>query len=47
MTVGDDGYSVCGRLQDHPKYEKWKDELAPGEMWSLFGEKWMTEKETT
>ena len=47
MTVGDDGYSVCGRLEDHPKFEKWKDELAPGEMWSLFGEKWMTEKEST
>jgi len=47
MTVGDNGYSVCGRLEDHPKFEKWKDELAPGEMWSLFGEKWMTEKEST
>jgi predicted ATPase len=47
MTVGDEGYSVCGRLEDHPKFEKWKDELAPGEMWSLFGEKWMTEKEST
>jgi len=47
MTVGDDGYSVCGRLENHPKFEKWKDELAPGEMWSLFGEKWMTEKEST
>lgn len=47
MTIGDDGFSVCGRLEDHPKFEKWKDELAPGEMWSLFGEKWMTEKEST
>ena len=23
--------------------EKWKDEMAPGEMWSLFGEKWVSE----
>jgi predicted ATPase len=41
MTVGEDGFSVCGRLEDHPQYEKWKDEMAPGELWSLFGEKWL------
>ncbi len=41
MTIGDDGYSVCGRLEDHPQFEKWKDEMAPGELWSLFGEKWL------
>ncbi len=46
MTTGDDGFSICGRLEEHPKFEKWKDELAPGEMWSLFGEKWMAEKES-
>ena len=47
MTVDEEGYSVCGRLENHPKFEKWKDELAPGDMWSLFGEKLMTEKEST
>ena len=41
MTIGEDGFSVCGRLEDHPQYEKWKDEMAPGELWSLFGEKWL------
>jgi hypothetical protein len=41
MTVGADGYSVCGRLEDHPQFAKWKDEMAPGELWSLFGEKWL------
>ena len=41
MTVGQDGYSVCGRLMDHPEFDKWKDEMAPGELWSLFGEKWL------
>jgi len=44
LTVLDEkGHTVCGRLENHPKYEKWKMELAPGEMWSLFAEKWMTE----
>lgn len=41
MTLADDGYSIVGTLKDHPKFEKWKEELAPGEMWSLFGEKWL------
>ena len=44
MTIGRDGYSVCGRLDDHPLFAKWKDEMAPGELWSLFGEKWLAEK---
>ena len=43
MTSGSDGYSVCGRLEDHPQFERWKDEMAPGELWSLFGENWLTE----
>ena len=43
MTIGEDGFSVCGRLEDHPQYEKWKDEMAPGELWSLFGEKWLVQ----
>lgn len=42
MTIGPDGNSVCGRLTDHPQFDKWKDEMAPGELWSLFGEKWIT-----
>jgi predicted ATP-binding protein involved in virulence len=42
MTIGD-GYAVCGRLEDHPQFAKWKDEMAPGELWSLFGEKWLAE----
>ena len=43
MTIGPDGYSVCGKLIDHPQFEKWKNEMAPGELWSLFGEKWIAE----
>jgi energy-coupling factor transporter ATP-binding protein EcfA2 len=44
MAVGPDGYSRCGRLTDHPKFATWKEEMAPGEMWSLFGEKWLADK---
>jgi predicted ATPase len=44
MTTGIDGYSLCGRLEDHPQFAQWKDEMAPGELWSLFGEKWIAEK---
>lgn len=44
-TLGDDGSVVCGRLDEHPKFEKWKEEMTPGELWSLFGEKWLVEAE--
>jgi predicted ATPase len=40
----DDGATVCAPLTSHPKYPKWKDEMTPGEMWSLFGEKWVAEE---
>ncbi len=40
----DDGSAMCAALTEHPRYEKWKDEMGPGEMWSLFGEKWLVEK---
>jgi predicted ATPase len=45
MAIGADGFARCGRLTDHPKFAKWKDEMWPGEMWSLFGEQWLAEKE--
>jgi predicted ATPase len=43
MAVDEDGFAVCGRLEDHPQFDKWKGEMAPGELWSLFGEKWLVE----
>jgi predicted ATPase len=43
----DDGATVCAALNSHPKYPKWKNEMAPGEMWSMFGEKWVVEKEVS
>jgi len=42
MTVlNDDGETLCAPLAKHPEFEKWKDEMTPGEIWSLFGEKWL------
>jgi predicted ATP-dependent endonuclease of OLD family len=41
VTLGDDGWAVCGRLQDHPEFERWKEEMTPGEFWMMFGEKWL------
>lgn len=40
-TTAADGHARCGRLTDHPEFGKWRDEMAPGEMWSLFGENWL------
>jgi predicted ATPase len=43
MTIlNDKGATVCAPLTDHPKFDRWKDEMAPGEMWSVFGENWLT-----
>ena len=45
MTLlDDDGATMCAALTSHPKFPKWKDEITPGEMWSLFGEKWIAER---
>lgn len=40
-TLRDDGSVVCGRLDDHPEFEKWKDAMTPGEFWSMVGEDWL------
>lgn len=40
-----DGSTACAPLTAHPKFERWKDEFSSGEMWSMFGEKWMVEEE--
>ncbi len=43
MSLDAEGYSTCKMLSQHPDFEQWRDEMAPGEMWSLFGEKWLAE----
>lgn len=44
-SLRDDGSTACEPITHHPKFEKWKDEFHPGEMWSFFGEKWVAEPE--
>jgi predicted ATPase len=44
-TLKDDGSVACGRLDQHPEFEKWKETMTPGEFWSLVGEKWLVEAE--
>jgi predicted ATPase len=39
--AGEDGATECGRLDSHPDFERWKDEMWPGEFWSLVGEQWV------
>lgn len=46
LTVTKDGESVCRPLTDLPDFDKWKEEMAPGELWSLFGEKWVADGAT-
>jgi predicted ATPase len=40
-----DGSVACARLDEHPEFEKWKEEMTPGEFWSLVGEKWVRDRE--
>lgn len=40
-SLREDGSTACESLTEHPKFEKWKDEFHPGEMWSFFGEQWV------
>ncbi len=44
MCSDSDGFAICGPLTDHPKFERWKDEMAPGEFWSMIGENWLLPK---
>lgn len=37
----DDGSATIRELTDHPDFERWKDEMTPGEFWSTVGEDWI------
>jgi AAA domain, putative AbiEii toxin, Type IV TA system len=39
--ANEEGVTQCARLENHPDFERWKDELWPGEFWSLVGEQWV------
>lgn len=40
------GVASASPLTEHPDFDRWKDEMSSGELWSVFGEKWVTEKPT-
>jgi hypothetical protein len=42
-TLKGNGSVAIGRLIDHPQFEKWKEEMSPGEFWSVVGEQWVAE----
>lgn len=44
MTFLDNGATVCAPLSNHPSFQKWKDEMHPGELWSMFGEGWVADQ---
>lgn len=37
----EDGATASAALTSHPDFQRWKEEMTPGELWSLFGEKWL------
>jgi predicted ATPase len=42
---GSTGSTACDALNHHPDFEKWKETFDAGEMWSIFGESWTSQKE--
>jgi len=40
-ALAEDGSAVVGRLDGHPEFERWKEEMTPGEFWSMVGEDWL------
>ena len=45
-NLKNDGSTVCAKLSDSPDYNKWKDDMTPGELWSTLGESWVKDIET-
>lgn len=43
-ALNSNGAVVCAPLEKHPDYPKWKDEMSPGEFWSLVGEEWVRQQ---
>ncbi len=46
-TLRDDGSVAVGALDKHPEFDRWKDEMKPGEFWSTVGEDWVDESKGT
>ncbi len=46
ITFADDhGATQCAALERHPDFPRWKDEMWPGEFWSVVGEQWVVNGE--
>jgi predicted ATPase len=41
VWAAQNGVTRCVRLDSHPEFERWKDEMWPGEFWSVVGEEWV------
>lgn len=37
----EDGSATIKALSEHPDFDRWKDEMTPGEIWSMVGEDWI------
>jgi hypothetical protein len=40
-TLADDGSVLCAPLGEHPSFERWKNLVHPGELWSSELEDWL------
>lgn len=36
LWAGDDGFTRCVSMNEHPDFDKWRDIMSPGEMWAVF-----------
>lgn len=45
MCLDANGHAVVGSLANHPEFERWKEEMLPGEFWSMVGEKWLLDRQ--
>jgi predicted ATPase len=43
----EDGVTSCARIDQHSDFERWKNEMSPGEFWSMVGEKWVGQAQLT
>lgn len=41
MSADETGAARWARLNDHPQFERWKEFMSPGEIWSMVGEEWV------
>lgn len=42
-TLTPGGEALCAHLSKHPDFERWKELMTPGELWSSVGEQWLTQ----